>query len=100
MDYLEFIALLTSHIPDKGQVTVLLWPLRQRPSGKARKAGANPSALRKAEQEEKPVFSKGWAARLTSIIFWRYIFYVFSRKNCKLGRETNRATPTKKLFCI
>ena len=33
MDYLEFIARATSHIPDKGQVMVRYFGLCERPSG-------------------------------------------------------------------
>ena len=63
MDYLEFIARVTSRIPDKGQVMVRyysLYAIAHR--GKVRKAGRNPLALRMAEEELKPVPSKGRAA--------------------------------------
>ena len=63
MDYLEFIARVTSHIPDKGQVMVRYYSLYANAHrGKVRKAGRNPFALRMVEEELKPVTSKGWAA--------------------------------------
>jgi hypothetical protein len=44
MDYLEFIARVTSHIPDKGQVMVRYYGLYSNAHrGKIRKAGADPS---------------------------------------------------------
>ena len=47
MDYLEFIARVTSHIPDKGQVMVRYYGLYANAHrGKARKAGLSPLALR------------------------------------------------------
>jgi hypothetical protein len=63
MDYLEFIARVTSHIPDKGQVTIRYYGLYANAHrGKVRKAGVSPLVLRMAEQEEKCIPSKGWAA--------------------------------------
>jgi hypothetical protein len=44
MDYLEFIARVTSHIPDKGQVMVRYYGLYANAHrGKVRKAGDDPS---------------------------------------------------------
>ena len=44
MDYLEFIARVTSHIPDKGQVMVRYYGLYSNAHrGKMRKAGVSPS---------------------------------------------------------
>jgi hypothetical protein len=63
MDYLEFIARVTSHIPDKGQVMVRYYGLYANPHrGKVKKASLSPSAPRMAEEEEKRIPSKGWAA--------------------------------------
>jgi len=46
MDYLEFIARVTSHIPDKGQVTVRFYGLYANAHrGKARKAGLSPFVI-------------------------------------------------------
>jgi len=62
MDYLEFIARVTSHIPDKGQVMVRYYGLYSNARrGKMRKAqqAANPFLI--IEQEEPFVPSKGWA---------------------------------------
>ena len=46
MDYLEFIARVTSHIPDKGQVIIRYYGLYSNAHrGKMRKAGVDPSHL-------------------------------------------------------
>lgn len=67
MDYLEFIAQVTSHIPDKGQVMVRYYGLYANAHrGKVRKAGVSPLVLRMAE-DRKPVPSKGWAAMIRNI---------------------------------
>jgi len=51
MDYLEFIARVTSHIPDKGQVAVRYYGLYANAHrGKVRKS-AFPLALRMVEEE-------------------------------------------------
>jgi hypothetical protein len=63
MDYLEFIARTTSHIPDKGQVTVRYYGLYANAHrGKIRKAGQAAAPLLIMEEELRPVPSKGWAA--------------------------------------
>jgi hypothetical protein len=68
MDYLEFIARATSHIPDKGQVMVRYYGLYANAHrGKVRKAGLSPFLLRMAEEEEKPVPSKGWAEMIRKV---------------------------------
>ena len=44
MDFLEFIARITSHIPDKGQVMIRCYGLYSTAyKGKIRKAGVDPS---------------------------------------------------------
>jgi len=56
MDYLEFIARVTSHIPDKGQVTVRYYGLYANAHrGKVRKASLSPTALRIVEEELRRV---------------------------------------------
>ena len=61
MDYLEFIARVTSHISDKGQVMVRYYGLYANAHrGKVRKAGLAPLALRIVEEDLKPLPSKGW----------------------------------------
>jgi len=61
MDYLEFIARVTSHIPDKGQVMVRYFGLYANAHrGKVRKK--NPAPLRIIEVELRAIPSKGWAA--------------------------------------
>jgi len=68
MDYLEFIARVTSHIPDKGQVMVRYYGLYANAHrGKTRKAGLSPLALRMSEEEHKPDPSKGWAAMIWKV---------------------------------
>jgi len=61
MDYLEFIARVTSHIPDKGQVMVRYFGLYANAHrGKVKKASL--SVLRIVEEELRRLPSKGWAA--------------------------------------
>ena len=68
MDYLEFIARVTSHIPDKGQVMVRYYNLYANARrGKVRKAAVSPLTLRMSEEELKPVPSKGWAAMIRKV---------------------------------
>jgi hypothetical protein len=62
MDYLEFIARVTSHIPDKGQVTVRYYGLYGNAHrGKVRKAqiDKHPSII--VEEENPRVPHRGWA---------------------------------------
>jgi hypothetical protein len=62
MDYLEFTARVTSHIPDKGQVMVRYYGLYANAHlGKVRKA--NPVAPVMMEDEPRRLPSKGWAER-------------------------------------
>ena len=68
MDYLEFIARVTSHIPDKGQVTVRYYGLYANVHrGKVKKASLGPFALRIAEDELRPIPSKGWAEMIRRV---------------------------------
>jgi hypothetical protein len=68
MDYLEFIARVTSHIPDKGQVTIRYYGLYANAHrGKVRKASVSPLVLRMPEQEEKCIPSKGWAEMIRKV---------------------------------
>jgi hypothetical protein len=68
MDYLEFIARVTSHIPDKGQVMVRYYGLYANAHrGKAKKASLSPSALRIVEEELRRLPSKGWAAMILKV---------------------------------
>jgi hypothetical protein len=68
MDYLEFIARVTSHIPDKGQVTVRYYGLYANAHrGKSRKASLGPSPLRILEEELRPVPAKGWAEMIRKV---------------------------------
>jgi len=66
MDYLEFIARVISHIPDKGQVMVRHYGLYANAyRGKARKAGA--PALHVIGEKRRPVPSKSWAAMIRKV---------------------------------
>jgi hypothetical protein len=62
MDDLEFIARVTSHIPDKGQVTVRYYGLYANAHrGKVKKTSLVPASLGMIEEELRPIPSKGWA---------------------------------------
>jgi hypothetical protein len=68
MDYLEFIARATSHIPDKGQVMVRYYGLYANAHrGKVKKASLSPSALRMAEDDLTRIPSKGWAEMIRKV---------------------------------
>jgi len=68
MDSLEFIARVTSHIPDKGQVTVRYYGLYANAyRGKVKKASLAVSPLRIVEEELRPVPSKGWATMIRKV---------------------------------
>jgi len=68
MDYLEFIAHVTSHIPEKGQVMVRYYGLYANAHrGKVKKASLSPSALRLVEDDLKRIASKGWAAMIRKV---------------------------------
>jgi hypothetical protein len=68
MDYLEFIARVTSHIPDKGQVMVRYYGLYANAHrGKVKKASLSPSALRLIKEDLKRIPSKGWAEMIRKV---------------------------------
>ena len=68
MDYLEFIARVTAHIPDKGQVMVRYYGLYANAHrGKVKKASLSPAALRIVEEEPRRLPSKGWAAMIRKV---------------------------------
>ena len=59
---------VTSHIPDKGQVTVRYYGLYANAHrGKVRKASLGSSALRVVEEELRPIPSKGWAEMIRKV---------------------------------
>jgi len=65
LDYLEFIARVTSRIPDKGQVTVRYYGLYANAHrGKVRKASLEAFPLRIVEDELRRLPAKGWALDL------------------------------------
>ncbi|MGA2587528.1 MAG: transposase [Candidatus Aminicenantales bacterium] len=67
MDYLEFIARVTSHIPDKRQVMVRYYGLYANAHrGKVQKALV-PFALRMAEEDKKRIHFKGWVAMIRKV---------------------------------
>jgi len=68
MDYLEFIARVTSHIPDKGQVMIRYYGLYSNAHrGKVRKAGAETSHPPIIEDDLTYVPSKGWAEMIRKV---------------------------------
>jgi Putative transposase len=68
MDYPEFIARVTSHIPDKGQVMVRYYGLYANAHrGKVKKASLSASALRVAEEKFRRIPSKGWAEMIRKV---------------------------------
>jgi hypothetical protein len=68
MDYLELIARVTSHIPDKGQVMVRYYGLYANAHrGKVRKAGRTGFPVRMAVEEILRLPSKGWAEMIRKI---------------------------------
>ncbi|MGB9004494.1 MAG: transposase [Candidatus Aminicenantales bacterium] len=68
MDYLEFIARVTSHIPDTGQVMVRYYGLYANAHrGYVKKTGLETSPLQFVENELKPAHSKGWAAMIRKV---------------------------------
>ena len=68
MDYLEFIARVTSHIPDKGQVMIRYYSLYSNAHrGKMRRAGADPSCPPIIEDDSNYMPSKGWAEMIRKV---------------------------------
>jgi len=68
MDYLEFIARVTSHIPDKGQVTIRYLGLYANAHrGKVRKSEQARSKLFIIEQECPRVPRRGWAEMIRKV---------------------------------
>jgi ribosomal protein S27E len=68
IDYLEFIARVTSHIPDKGQVMIRYYGLYSNAHrGKMRKAGAASSPPLIIEDDTPFVPSRGWAGMIRKV---------------------------------
>lgn len=68
MDYLEVIARVTSHIPDKGQVMVRYYGLYANAHrGKVKKANCVHVVQWMIEEGPRPVPSKGWAAMIRKV---------------------------------
>jgi len=68
MDYLEFIARVTSHIPDKAQVMIRYYGLYANAHrGKKRKTGEDPSHPPIIDDEVSFVPSKGWAEMIRKV---------------------------------
>ena len=68
MDYLEFIARVTSHIPDKGQVMIRYYGLYANAHrGKKKKAGVDPSCPPIIEDEASFIPSSGWAEMIKKV---------------------------------
>jgi hypothetical protein len=73
MDYLEFIARVTSHIPDKGQVMIRYYGLYSNAHrGKMKKTheAANPFLI--IEQEEPFLFADSRAESILNGMVWRF----------------------------
>ena len=68
MDYLEFIARVTSHIPEKGQVMIRYYGIYANAHrGKKKKAGVNPSCPLIIEDEVSCPPSRGWAEMIKKV---------------------------------
>jgi hypothetical protein len=68
MDYLEFIARDTSHIPDKGQVTVRYYGLcANAHRGKVKKTIYQAYPLQMVDEELRPIPSKGCAEMIRKV---------------------------------
>jgi len=68
MNYLEFIARVSSHIADKGQVMIRYYGLYANAHrGKMSKVGVLPSHPPIIEEEERFVPSKGWAEMIRKV---------------------------------
>lgn len=68
MDYLEFIASVTSSIPDKGQVMIRYYGLYSNAHrGKMRKARTDPFYPPVIEDDPTYVSSKGWAEMINKV---------------------------------
>ncbi|MFO7865386.1 MAG: transposase [Candidatus Aminicenantes bacterium] len=68
MDYLEFIARVTSHIPDKGQVMIRCYGLYSNAHrGKLRRAGAASSSPLVIEDVDPFVPAEGWADMIRKV---------------------------------
>jgi hypothetical protein len=68
MDYLEFIARVTSHIPEKGQVIDRYYGLYANAHReKVRKDGQASSPLRIVEEQLRRLPAKAWAAMIRKV---------------------------------
>jgi hypothetical protein len=68
MDFLDFIARVTSHIPDKGQVTVRYYGLYANAHrGKIKKTSHAAFPLRIVEEELRRLPAKGWAEMIRKV---------------------------------
>jgi hypothetical protein len=68
MDYLEFIARVTSHIPDKGQVMVRYYGLYGNAHrGKIRKSVGDGKKIQEVEEETRKPPGKGWAQMIKKV---------------------------------
>ncbi len=70
MDYLEFIARVTSHIPDKGQVTVRYFGLYANAHrGKVRKGQPDKHPFIIVEEESPRIPRRGWAEMIRKVFY-------------------------------
>jgi len=83
MDYLEFIARVTSHIPDKGQVMIRYYGLYSNAHrGKMRKARADAFHTPIIEDTDRHVSSKGWAEMILESCRKSLVFKLFPFFSC------------------
>jgi len=67
IDFLEFIARVVSHIPEKAQVKILYFGLYSNAHReKVKKASLEAFPLR-MEEELRPILSKGWAEMIRKV---------------------------------
>ena len=67
MDYLEFIARVTSHIPDKGQVMVRYYGLYANAHRRKMRKEKRGDSFRIVEDVLRRLPSKGWAAMIRKV---------------------------------
>jgi ribosomal protein S27E len=68
LDYLELIARVTSHIPDKGQVMVRYYGLYANAHrGKMQKSGRDGKSITMIEEDTRRVPGKGWAQMIKKV---------------------------------
>jgi len=99
MDYLEFIARLTSHIPDKGQVTVLYFGLYANAHrGKVRKRHPDRQPFIIVEEECPRIPRRGWAEMIRKVYEVVFSFSLDSGYFIQKSSRTSSPLNIPKLF--